>query len=220
MLNWDNLCVVTTAGAVPHKTGWEAGPEIFAAETCMRHIYVGMQSSFGARAEKLIADRHTQTFVGFDAYRFFVQFYAGLRSHYHSDMQTSHQARKAWKTYAEANPETHTKIKPYVDDLFHDGGLITSEVLGDFWRRPTLTNVAVESARLTQGDQVLVIGGAETLTKDVILALAYRRKHTPSTIGFTHSNRFLRDEILHAVRQTRGHEALHAEIAPSLFITR
>lgn len=216
MVDWNNLVVVTTEGSVPNSLGWKAGSGVFAAETCMRHIYIGVREDFGEAAKSLLQHKKTKSYEGAAAYRFFLEFYGGLHSHYHSEQQTAGQTRRAWTRYAETQPDEHKKIKPYVDNLFHDGGLVISSILEGHWRRPILVHTAVDMAGLKPASSALVVGGAAELSKDMIKALGYKKPFTPNVVTFTHPNRCELADIAKAIREFSGYETLKAkfEIIP------
>jgi hypothetical protein len=212
MLNWDELTVITTEGSVPNLVGWQANPAIFSAETCMRHIYVGRSDSFGRAADALVSHNKTKTYKGAEAYCFFSEFFVGLKSHYHSDKETSGQTRSAWNDYCAKNPDDHKKLKPFVDALFADGSLVKSVILQPHLSRPTMVNTAVRMAGVSPADRVLVVGGGRDLTIELISALGHGKRHTPDVITLTHPNRAELGAIIKDVRGLVSFRSIKSEL--------
>jgi hypothetical protein len=217
MLNWNELTIVTTEGSVPNQTKWHPGSAIFPAETCARHIYVGRINDFGDISQELLGHKKTRFYRGIEAYSFFLEFFAGLRSHYHSDKETSGQVRRAWNEYVRKFPNQHKILKPYMDALFCDGSLVKSTILKPFLSRPTLVNTAVKMAGLSTNSRVLVVGGAEDLSTEVITGLGHKKRYTPGKITLTHPSANALNDIVRKIRTLPKYRAIQAHLEPITF---
>lgn len=211
-VKWERLAVVTAEGETPKKAGWVRNPKVFAAETCARQIHIGFESEFKNIPDEFFKYRGSAIYYGRDAYIFLGKFMTGLKSHHHVDIHALGQVRKAWNNYCEKNPEDYKRLQPYVSALLRDARKIKSSILAPHLSRPTRVNTAVRMASLLPSDRVLVVGGAETITVDMITALGHKKRDTPETITLTHPSDIQLKNIVYKVQRLEKHRAIEADL--------
>ncbi|MER2519112.1 MAG: hypothetical protein ABTQ34_00290 [Bdellovibrionales bacterium] len=192
-MNWEDLVVISTAGNIPGQHSWRASRNIFPAETCARHIYIGLHEDFFESANKssasisaVTADEKTTLYQGRDAIVFLIAFCAGLGSHYQIDEKISGQICNKWNGYNAEFPESHARLKPYMDKIFADAALLKKCILNPHLKRPTYTNTAIEMAKLSRDSKTLLIVEDEAMSKKMLTALGHGRHDTPDHITIAH----------------------------------
>ncbi len=209
---WDKFSVLTTKGDIPKETGWHREAQVFPAETCSRHIYVGMESSFDNLPDELLADKKSHLFIGRDAYIFLGKFIAGLKGHYLVDEHVLGQFRRAWNDYREKNPQDYKKLQQYIDALLYDTAEIKESILKSYLSRPTPVNTAVRTAELSPHHNVLVVGGARAITVETITALGHKKQDTPNRVTLTHPDELEMEQIVDDLQGFGKQRAIKAEL--------
>ncbi|MDD3288866.1 MAG: hypothetical protein PHX43_07700 [Alphaproteobacteria bacterium] len=201
--------VLTTRGALPSEYGWKARKRILPAETCARHIYFGLVENFDNIPGKLRNHGATKIYTGAEAHSFAVSFYAGLENKNRNfDTDVSRQLTEAWNSFYSDPNRDAGKLKPYMDDLFHDGLLIKSRILDPFLKQPTTMNTAVEKANIGSGHEVLVIGGKKEVSVAAVRALGNKK----IVINFTHSDAAQLIETEAAIKGIANYDKIKAEL--------
>lgn len=186
MPHWEEFAVLDINGNLPKQFRWEPEPVLFPAETCARQIFFGRNDGFIALPDGIVRKEGTFFTRGSAAYIHALTFCTGLKGVDRFDKEVSGQVRRAWLTYQENYPESHKNVLPYVEALLHDAKIVKATILEPHMRRTTVQNIAVEKANLAPTDTVLLVGGADTLTLDMLTALGHRKKLNPGKIIFTH----------------------------------
>ncbi|MDD4616786.1 MAG: hypothetical protein PHW76_06720 [Alphaproteobacteria bacterium] len=228
LLNWDDFTILTLRDIFPKQIEWDPTCQVlFRAETCSRHIYVGLKSDFEDLPEGLFEEPEIlrtlgkedfcrgikALYSGREAYLFFVQYIAGLNSRGCSiDNYVSGQVTSAWNNYSNNNPSRKNKLQPFMDALFSDAALIKRSILNAYSSQAQPVNTAVKMARLTPSDKVLVVGGERALTTEVIKYLGHKKPHTPNEITLTHPDEGRLGTLCEGVRRLGKKSAIKARL--------
>lgn len=218
VLDWKRLVVVTTHGSVPNSVGWRCPPTVFPAETCNRHVYIGLHGDFFEKycavsndpVKKLLGNSRTKMFQGVDAYKFLVNFGAGLLGEkYQIDKEVSGQLRNAFNNFKEKQI-----ILGYMEAILADITLLKTEILTPHYSRATDANAAINMASLSADSAALIICGPTALSVELISSLGHKRKNTPNMLTLTHpDNQMGMKDILHAIDgKKQGHQIVKAGI--------
>lgn len=212
MVDWKSLAVLSVSGKIPNQIGWTNSDNIFPAETCARHVYVGQTQSFHDIPQALKKHPKTKIYHGDNAYKFLIELYIGLQSMKGLfDQHVSGQVRESWKRYVADQPQQHKILTPYMDGIFHDGSLIKT-TLKPFQRHPKIINTAIEMANLSPEKDVLVVCGSEATSVEVITALGTKKAINPDNIFLTHPDEEILANIYNAVNLLQYRNAIKADL--------
>ncbi|MDX2028337.1 MAG: hypothetical protein SFW62_06855 [Alphaproteobacteria bacterium] len=204
---WDQFVVVTTLGHCPKQAGYTP-KHFFPAETCARHVYVGLQRDIAEIPQSLLGSRKgTEVHYGLNAYAWFMEFYSGLKGRHEFDLHIVRQVQTAWNLYKERYPEEKA-LYPYMETLFRDSALIREHLPVQYMRRPTIPNIAADIAQLAPDKTALIVGGASTITHETVTALGHRKAHNPSFLVLTHPENRELSRLEHEIRKLPPHRKI------------
>lgn len=209
---WDQFVVVTALGHCPKQAGYRP-KHFFPAETCARHVYVGLQEHISEIPSQLLERRAgTEVYCGAEAYKWFMEFYCGLKGHHLFELHVAGQVQNAWQAHREKHPG-RSNLSFYMDTIFRDGALIREQLPSFCKRRATFANSAVEVAALGPEKTALVIGGDRTITSEIITALGHKKKCNPSLVAVAHPDRSVLNALESKFKHLPTHERLDVPLS-------
>ncbi|HBM91194.1 MAG TPA: hypothetical protein DD400_04895 [Rhodospirillaceae bacterium] len=210
IIEWKNFTVLSIKGSLPNQFCWTPPKDIIPIETCARHLYFGLQSSFSGLPKAILEHPRTKLLSGEKGYEFFLTIYTGLGTKRKIDKDMSGQIWKRWKEHKSEK----TSLYPYMLALKRDGTMIFNKLLMPHLRQPTVQNAAVELANLSPERKALIIGGSEAITISLIKALGHKKKTNPNQITLIHKNPSLGQMIITEINNLRNYNKL--DTFPSL----
>ncbi len=208
MSNWNEFAALVIPGHFPNQLGWHPNESILPAETCARHVYIGLKEAFND-APDILKNRLK---IGLDAYTFVMHFASGLKSGKIFDEEVSGQLRKAWIQFEDKNCPHKKRLHPYIQEILHDIKLVKSAILKPHSRRPTEINSLRTLAHLSPEKQVLLVCGSEASSLKVITGIGNRRPNDPGKITLTHPDEETLSEIHMRLNQKEFRKSLAAEL--------
>lgn len=188
---------------------WDGMKEIFAPETCARHILVCTPEQFTNVPENALiaASRRGGNLAGAEAYQFLVEFACGLHSHHVGEYQVVSQLKDELQRYnrslqAESpcyelsDQPRSMSVSRLVSFILADQKAIREELVNflpkDITNRQKFSMVlAKRAAQITGGEDVLVIANSSAGSGDfenLAHVLGRDNTHTVSRIRVTHPN--------------------------------
>lgn len=188
-MDWANFCILSVDGNTPKNHNWRPPSHFFAAETCARHVYAFLGEH--PIPDGVINANRTRLLKGIDAYQFFMKLYCGAAGTKISDKEVSGQMRVSFNKWKETNQSSPNKdniknLKRLIEALFHDGGLIKSNLITPYLRHQKNFTSAAEITCSSRPQQILVIGGNLVATVELCAALLERTR--PPRLIVTHHN--------------------------------
>jgi hypothetical protein len=208
VLDWNDFSVLTFPGHFPKQLGWQPGETLFPAETCARHIYVGVRQAFEDVPEILKSRLKT----GLDAYTFVINFASGLRSNKIFDEEVGGQFSKSWDHFSKKNGGLEKSLKSYIDPILHDVKLVKSAILKPHSRRPTEINTANVMANLSPEKEAFVICGTLYSSLQVITGMGNKRRCDPGVMTLTHPIQEELEKIQHSLEDKYYRKPLKVEL--------
>ena len=204
-----HVLVLPAPGSNNKVQPWEGMKEIFAPETCARHILVCTPEQFTnvPEAALAVASRRAGNLAGAAAYQFLVEFACGLHSHNIGEYQVVSQLKDELQRYNRSlQPESSSleladqlrsmSVSRLLSFILADQKAIREELVNflpkDITNRQKFSMVlAKQAAQITGGEDVLVIANSSAGSGDfenLAHVLGRDNTHTVSRIRVTHPN--------------------------------
>ena len=196
---------------------WEGMKDIFAPETCARHILVCTPEQYSKVPEDVpaVASQRRGNYAGPEAYQFLVEFACGLHSHNVGEYQVVSQLKEELQRYNKSVPgdigatDLSNQLRPtsvsrLISFVLEDQKAIREELVNylpkDLSNRQKFSMVlAKQAAQITGGEDVLIIANSSAGSGDfenLAHVLGRDNTHTVSRIRVTHPNpHVLRDRM-------------------------
>jgi hypothetical protein len=203
------VLVLPAPGASNKVQPWEGIKDIFAPETCARHILVCTPDQFTRVPESAlsVATQRRGNLAGAEAYQFLVEFACGLHSHSIGEYQVVSQLKDELQRYnkslqAEATSHElyhHSRpmsVSRLISFILEDQKAIREELINflpkDITNRQKFSMVlAKQAAQISGGEDILIIANSSAGSGDfenLAHVLGRDNTHTVSRIRVTHPN--------------------------------
>lgn len=211
------VLVLPAPGTNNKIQAWEGMKDIFAPETCARHILVCTPEQYANVPENVlaVASQRKGNYSGAEAYQFLVEFACGLHSHNVGEYQVVSQLKEELQRYNKiaqseiAANELSTQprsmsVSRLISFVLEDQKAIREELVNDLPK--DLSNrqkfsmvLAKQAAQIKGGEDILVIANSSAGSGDfenLAHVLGRDNTHTVSRIRVTHPNpQVLRDRM-------------------------
>ncbi len=203
------VLVLPAPGSNNRVQPWDGVKEIFAPETCARHILVCTPDQYTKVPESVlaVASQRQGNHSGAEAYQFLLEFACGLHSHSVGEYQVVSQLKDELQRYNRSlqselgspeltNQPRSISVSRLISFVLEDQKAIREELVNylpkDLSNRQKFSMVlAKQAAQITGGEDVLVIANSSAGSGDfenLAHVLGRDNTHTVSRIRVTHPN--------------------------------
>jgi hypothetical protein len=227
------VIVLPAPGSNNKVQPWSGMKEIFAPETCARHILVCTPEQFANVPEVAlsVASQRRGNLAGAEAYQFLVEFACGLHSHDVGEYHVVSQLKDELQRY-NRSPQTDApsnqlyeqtrsmSVSRLISFILADQKAIREELVNflpkDITNRQKFSMVlAKQAAQITGGEDILVIANSSAGSGDfenLAHVLGRDNTHTVSRIRVTHPNSDVLRERIADLKILRRDKKISCEI--------
>jgi hypothetical protein len=227
------VLVLPAPGSNNKVQPWDGMKEIFAPETCARHILVCTPEQFSRVPENAlsVASQRRGNLAGAEAYQFLVEFACGLHSHdvgeYHvvsqlkDELQRYNRSSNTDLPSNQLDDQTRSmSVSRLISFILADQKAIREELINflpkDITNRQKFSMVlAKQAAQITGGEDILVIANSSAGSgefENLAHVLGRDNTHTVSQIRVTHPNSDVLRERIADLRLLRRDKKISCEI--------
>ncbi len=202
---------------------WAVQNQAFFAETCARQLLVCTKNMYlNLPQEKRIAFETLKgkgqpwIYNGDNAFKFMLEVYCGLRSTTPKDYNITGQIRDSWRAYGAATKPVAI-LNTFMQNLFHDGKILKSQLVDPFFKSEDLYAVLAEKLGLNKSQTVLVIADTFGTTKDVCTGIGKDNSKRAHSIILTHSSEQERRDRAMELLDEKAAKRIVVDIKPKAF---